>query len=501
MTSRTPNARAASGNFIRVARDNWTLEESQTGKRFVPFGCNYYDAHTGWPPQVWNRFDPAAVQQDFRKMEDLGVNAIRVWLQWSVFMPSVEKLSMKAVDQCHTVLSFARDSGIRVNLTGPEFWEGYPRWLSPNEVQGYQHFVNAKYMDAHATFWELFAGHFAEETIIYGFDLANEPFMPWDGEDLRRLWNQWLNGRYGSARMVRCAWGRSTPGGLRMGEVPPPPNRRVPGSRYLVDYQTFREEMACRWTRNTVGAIRRKDQNHLITVGLHQSGCPLEEIIPSRYTAFNPHLLKEFLDYISLHWYPFGNPLTAACQPFDLPRSMEQSMSVFLANCRYSYAGKPLLLEECSYYGGGSPLFWGGVLPHRTENEQEKFSRRFISVSKGSVGGWLNWPLQDTEKSTDTSAYGGLYTATGELKPWGRSFRTIGGRIKGKHLRREAARVLVPASRMVLLTDWGACEKILQRCYRLHLRGTVWDFKRHTFEEQQGVRESRRAAEAAEDVS
>jgi len=463
-------------DFIRVAKDNWRFEESRTREPFVPLGCNYYDAHTGWPPRLWSRFDRDRVKRDFHMMQDLGMNAIRVWLQWAPFMPSAEGLSPRALEECQELLLFAHEAGIRVNLTGPEFWEGSPTWLPGETSEGYHRFVSPLFMEAHARFWEMFCGRIAQNPVIYGFDLANEPFMPWDGEKMRTLWNLWLRERYGSERALRTAWGKAAGLGIRLGEIPPPPNRKVPGSRYLLDYQTFREESALQWVRNTVDAIRRVDRSHLITVGLHQSGCPLEEIIPSRYTAFNPHLLGSCVDYIALHWYPFGNPLTASCLPFDLPESTDRSLSLFLANCRYSHAGKPLVMEECSYYGGGSPAFWGGVLPHRTVEEQDEYSRRFVAESEGSLGGWLNWPLQDTEQATDTSLYGGFYTEAGTLKPWGRSFRTICGRLKRKKLRRAKGKVVLRVSRTALLTDAAACQRIIDRCTRLFRRRVVWDF-------------------------
>jgi len=475
MTPEESGRKSVSGNFIRVARDRWTFEESQTGKPFVPIGCNYFDAHTGWPPQVWTRFDPSAVREHFRMMEDLGVNAIRVWLQWSSFMPVRGELSSKALDQCHEVLLLAKGSGIRVNLTGPEFWEGFPSWLSAETVKDYQHLMNPEYYEAHASFWEMFSAHFADEPVIYGFDLANEPFMPWDGTLVRTLWNQWLMDRYGSIDALKKNWRWQAP--LEWGRIPPPPNRRLKGSKYLLDYQTFREEKALQWVRNSVEAIRRVDRHHLVTVGLHQSSFPCEEIIPSRYAAFAPRLLTRCLDYIALHWYPFGNPLTASLQPFDLPGNIERSLSIFLANCRYSHVETPLVMEECSYYGGGSPAFWGGVLPYRTEMEQDRFSRQLFTVSRGSLSGWLNWPLQDTEEATDTSAYGGFYTGTGVLKTWGSSFRTISSRLSGKRLRRRHARVTIPLSRSLLLTDAEYCDQILRRCYKLYVQGAIWDFK------------------------
>jgi hypothetical protein len=464
-------------NHIRVSHDNWTLEESLTGKPFIPMGCNYYDPNAGgWPPKIWKKFNRRALKSHFQLMEDLGVNAIRVFVSWASFMPTKGRLSTEALDKCSEFLSIARRSGIRVNLTGPDLWEGYPRWLSPQEFTGYQHFIDQKYLDAHSSFWELFAAYYKNEDTIYGFDLVNEPFMPWSSKRLSQLWNGWLEEKFESPTHLKRRWGKFAPRSLRFGGVPIPPNVRQAGSNFLADYQRFREEMALRWVKNSVEAIRRVDKNHLITVGLHQSSFPLEEIIPSRYTAFNPHVLSSVLDYIALHWYPFGNPFTVSFSPYDLPTNLEKSLSTLLANVRYHKTGKPLIMEEFSYYGGGSPIFWGGILPYRTETEQDDFSRRYIETTLGSCAGWLNWPLLDTPLSTDTSAYGGFCRADGTLKEWGKTFRKLSSRLKGRRLKREPASTLIPLSHMTALTDAVACDRIYQRCQRIFRRGDVMDF-------------------------
>ncbi len=466
-------------HFIRIAGDGWGFEEVGTGVRFVPLGCNYYDAHTGWPPQMWKKFNPEKIRDDFRKMEDLGMNAIRVWVQWKTFMPQKGRLSSKALDRCRLILSYAETSGIRVNLTGPEFWEGVPPWLAQLDRSGYQHLANPAYHDAHAMFWEKMAFSVRDEESVYGFDLVNEPFMPWDGNDLRQQWNTWLRNRYRNVSAIRSSWGGAFAAGASRGAIPPPPNRRVPGSQYLVDYQIFREELAAAWIAQSVEAIRSVNPNPLITVGLHQSSSPFEEVVPSRYTAFNPYLLRKDLDYISLHWYPFGNPFTASCLPFDLRDNLDRSLSVLLANCRYCFVGKPVVMEEFSYYGGGSPQFWGGVLPDRSEEEQSKFSTKFLRTTKGSLGGWLNWPLQDTPGSTDTSAYGGFYTSAGRLKAWGEAFRNMSADIRRRHVKRTPPARLIPISRASLLTDAEACNVVLNQCHRLYKKGILWDFEIH----------------------
>ncbi len=464
-------------NFIRVSDNKWTLEESHTGKIFVPMGCNYYDPGTGgWPPKIWKKFNRTRARHHLRMMEDLGVNAIRVFVSWASFMPSKGKLVREALDKCSDLLSMAKDAGIRVNFTGPDFWEGYPKWLSPDDFVGYRHFIDPNYFDAHSTFWELFAAYYAEEETIYGFDLVNEPFMPWSNERMTKLWNNWLEEKIVSTPHLKKRWGKFAPKSLRQGKVSVPHNVRQRGSQFLVDYQTFREEMALRWVKNSVDAIRRVDKNHLITVGLHQSGFPLEEIIPSRYTAFNPHVLEPVLDYIALHWYPFGNPFTVSFLPHDLPGNLERSLATLSANARYHNTGKPLIMEEFSYYGGGSPIFWGGILPYRSEMEQDDFSRRYIETTLGSCAGWLNWPLVDTPLSTDTSAYGGFYRADGKLKQWGKTFKKLQQQLKVRHWKRKAATTVIPLSRMTALTDAHACDLIYQRCLKVFKQGGMMDF-------------------------
>lgn len=468
----------STSNFIRVSGDNWALEESGTGKPFVPMGCNYYDPNAGgWPPKIWKHFNRRRVKHHFRMMEDMGLNAIRVFVSWASFMPTKGKLSSEALDKCSELLSMGKDSGIRVNLTGPDFWEGYPIWLSPDDFVGCQHFIDQKYLDAHSSFWELFADYYKNEDTIYGFDLVNEPFMPWFGKRIEKLWNKWLEGKFESTAELKTRWGEFAPRSLRSGSIPIPHNVRQPGSQFLLDYQTFREELALHWVKNTVKAIRRVDKRHLITVGLHQSSFPLEEIIPSRYTAFNPHVLAPYIDYMALHWYPFGNPFTVSFLPYDLPGNLEQSLTVLLANVRYHNVGKPIIMEEFSYYGGGSPMFWGGILPYRTEEQQDEFSRRFIETTLGSCTGWLNWPLVDTPLSIDTSAFGGFYRADGKSKLWGKTFRRFCSTFKNKRPTRQAGTMAIFLSRKVALTDAVACEKIYQRCLETFKREGVMDFK------------------------
>jgi hypothetical protein len=151
-------------------------------------------------------------------------------------------------------------------------------------------------------------------------------------------------------------------------------------------------------------------------------------------------------------------------------------LSWLLTNARYCYIGKPLIIEEFSYHGGGSPTFWGGVLAYRTEEQQVDWSTRFIHTTQGSAIGWLNWPLQDTPSATDVSKFAGFYDNDGKLKLWGKAFKKLAAQLKKESAVHREATVAIPFNRLAVLTDAVAVEKIYAECLNAFRSGGVMDF-------------------------
>jgi len=58
-----------SGNYLETA-----------GRRFIPIGVNWVPARAGmqWPFE----WDPASIEADFAKMQELGFNVVRLDLVW-----------------------------------------------------------------------------------------------------------------------------------------------------------------------------------------------------------------------------------------------------------------------------------------------------------------------------------------------------------------------------------------------------------------------------------
>jgi hypothetical protein len=422
---------------IRIARDGRTFVTDK-GKPFVPFGITYYRPGTGWAPQVWKQFDPEATRTDFAHMKTLGINCVRVFLSYGSFYTDAAVLRPEGVTKFDQFLSFAEAAGIYVHPTGPDHWEGPPNW-SPVTIQDEQT------VHALEEFWKLFAARYRGRNVIFAYDLKNEPEVGWDA-DMAGRWNTWLQNKYGNPEKVAAAWG--SPDVIQFGTIPVPPSKEALRNRRFLDFQNFRESLADEWTRRQAAAIKAMDPGALVTVGLIQWSIPtLLPAGPRLYSAFRPQRQAEYLDFLEVHFYPLAQGA------FEYRTGEEQ-----LANLAYlesvvreaARPGKPLLLAEFGWYGGGKPKFDHGTHPPATEEQQARYCRRVIETSAGFVVGWLNWGLCDHPEAGDCSELTGLLTAEGKPKAWGQTFQTLTTRF--------AQKTIPPARtgpRPAL--DWDAC--------------------------------------------
>ena len=429
----TPTARSTDGEgmgFIEIAGDNWTFIDAATGELFVPFGTNYYDPETGWPPQLWKQFDPERVDYHFALMKQLKVNVARVFLTAASFQPERLTVSEEALDKLDRMIEIARRHGIRLILTGPDHWEGVPAYWSPDR------FAHEIALGALDHFWTVVAGRYKDEPVIMAWDLLNEPMIPWESPTMAAQWSAWVREQYSSAGELARAWGEeSARVEWEWGHFRIPQNRGDEGNPRLYDYQRFRESIARRWVERQVQAIRAVDPNHLITLGMIQWSFPYsratwepDPLAPSWYSAFNPHRLADLLDFVSIHFYPvLGDPATPA-----LLKANEEYLQAVL---HFADVGKPVVLEEFGW-------------PPGTWNE------RVLQVTEGLASGWLSWPFADSPASTDLSKTAGLVTVDGRVKEWGRTFQAyVAARTKAPPPRRDDLRPVDIDWRTVLTTS------------------------------------------------
>ncbi len=396
--------------LIVTRADGRGFVERDSGRSYIVFGTNYYDPHTGWAPKLWRRFDAEKVREHFQVMSKLGVNCARVFLTAGSFQPKAEAIEEQSLEKLDVLIKIARETDIRLLLTGPDHWEGQPSYWKPDR------FAGEAALQALEHFWDVLGRRYQGEPAMFAWDLLNEPHLPWYVEQWRPRWNAWLQKTYGSWESLKAAWGDELTEGERWGKVAVAKNQPDSANPRLRDWQLFREHLADRWVRRQVEAIRRADPTHLITVGYIQWSYPLiRPGNPSRYSAFNPHRQARWLDFVTIHFYPtFGNP-------FGSEENWGENLGYLQAVLAYGHTSKPVVLGEYGWYGGGAPQNH----PYLSEDEQARWLSAEVEASRPLADGWLSWPFADSPESTDISLFAGLVKADLTMKSWGRKFRAL----------------------------------------------------------------------------
>jgi len=408
---------------IGIAPDGRTFQAAD-GRPFVPMGVNYFRPGTGWAPQLWKRFDPEATRQDFARMKELGVNCVRVFLTYGSFFTESSALYAEGLGKFDQFLRMAESAGIYVHPTGPDHWEGIPSWAATDRI------ADERVLAALENFWRLFAQRYRGRNVIFAYDLLNEPHVAWDSPAMRTRWNRWLQSRYPSAAKAAEAWGVPADA-VRWGDQRPPKPQDAPGDPQLLDYQEFREEIADEWTRRQVAAIKSADPEALATVGLIQWSVPAAGGGPQQYAAFRPKRLARLLDFMEVHFYPLAAGFYEYTRPEDETRNLAYLESVVR---EVAAAGRPVVLAEFGWYGGGKLTINRGVHPAATEEQQAQWCRRAVETTAGLAAGWLNWGLYDHPEARDVTQLTGLLTVDGKPKAWAREFHRLVAGFDGKPL-------------------------------------------------------------------
>ncbi len=390
---------------------------TEEGRPLVIWGVNYFRPGTGWPPQLWRRFDPATAERDLQLLKSYGVNCVRVFLTFGSFFEQPDRLNPEGMEKWKKFLALAQENGIYVHPTGPDHWEGIPEWARRDR------FADEEMLQAQEKFWELFARANRGESVVLAYDLLNEPTVGWTGPAMRAKWNRWLAEKYGSAGAVARAWGVSE-SEISLGNLEPPRNGRENPEGLLLDYQNFRESIADEWVRRQTEAIRRADPEALVTVGLIQWSVPVVLPSPRQYSGFRPERIARWVDFQSIHFYPLAGGF------FDYLRQEDWRINAAYAHAliqECAQMGQPVVIGEFGWYGGGKLSF--GNHPPASEEDQANWCTTLVLTTAGLASGWLNWGAFDHPEARDVSQLTGLFRADGTPKIWAKRFWELHRRV------------------------------------------------------------------------
>jgi len=447
--------------IIQVHPSGWGFREQGGGASFTPWGCNYYDPATGWPPQIWTRFDPGRVRAHFTRIRAIGGNVIRVFASVARLLDSPTRVNRAGLAKMERMLALAEAAGLRVIWSGPGAWEGTPPWW--RESTPYEGYARPDLVRAQATAWRGLAAAMRGHPALLAYELHNEPFAPWqDSPALRAAWRRW--------RPRHAPRAPATP------PCPVPPLNQ----NWTPDFQRFRERLALDYVARMTAAIRAGDDTHLLTIGLHQKSAPFDWYPPDPYAAFNAHQLAPLLDYTSIHFYPhhlFHPSLYR--DPYESRAAMAETFLHARAVARYVRTpGQPVVMEECGWYSGTDVLTANRELSAGSEAKQTAWCRGLVAATRGDVCGWLFWPYRDTPSSLDTSRSSGFYDARGRLKDWGRAFARLAPAITRRIPERAVGTVRLRADVRQLTTQPAAVKRCRAAYVAAFRRGQTVDFAR-----------------------
>ncbi len=283
------------------------------------------------------------MEEDFREMEELGANVVRVHLQVAPFLKEhgLEGHSLEgpcrphppSLERLARLLELAERRRLRLDITGLGCYRksDVPAWYDRSSEE--------ERWAAQACFWEAVAAVCAGSPAVFCYDLMNEPVSPAG----RRQPGDWLGPPFGGPEGY-CY--------VQMISLDQAGRRRA--------------EIARAWIRRLSEAIRRRDKTHPITVGLVDWS--LER--PGLTSGFAPAAVAPDLDFLSVHVYPQAGKVGEA-----------------LETLKGFAAGKPVVIEETF------PL----------SCPREEF-RRFLRESKAVAGGWIGFywgrTLEECRRST-----------------------------------------------------------------------------------------------------
>ncbi len=303
---------------IRVSPDGKSFVRGSSNEPFVVWGVNYDHDSVGSGrllDEYWEE-DWETVVSDFREIKDLGANCVRVHLQFGKFMGAPDKPDASALACLTKLVRLAEESRLYLDVTGLACYhkKNVPKW--------YDWLGEQERWEAQAVFWEAVAKVCAGSPAIFCYDLMNEPILP--GKEAT---DDWLGGELGGKFFVQ---------------------------RIALDLKgRTREEVAEAWVNRMVKAIRKVDNEHLITVG----------VIPWVFTfgggkpLFHGPRVGKQLDFVAVHFYPEKGEMAKALEAL---KAYE--------------VGKPLVIEE--------------MFPLKCSQEELV---EFIDQSAAHTDGWFSF--------------------------------------------------------------------------------------------------------------
>lgn len=468
---------------VRVAPDRWNFEY-EGGGYVTPLGGNMLnDQHPG-AGTLFADFNAAECDRRFGLMADLGLNCLRQAIGVNqVFHPEKGLLS-EGLKNWDTFIGLAQKHGVYLMPVGG--YVGGNDWFDAAILAD-----NGKGLEENCAFWAAFCGHYRGHPAIWAWDLRNE--LLYDVQEhmtvqdnvnvnltetkLKDAWPAWLEARYGTVETMNRTYGSSyasfndVPGSIRFEEKP--------FDLASFDFRNYLNDRGYGWCKAQCDVIREVAPGHMICSGNNTWLSPDQDLWLAN--GFHNRAVHDLFDFVSHHPYPAlqclpqydSDPLDDVAQ--DGPKWREWRAAC-IGMSRLDYYGKPVVLQEWGWYGGGTSRFLN-ELPHRSEEEHALYAEKLCEALEPHINGFVNWPTFDMPQANDISNHGGLWTHDGKPKALAKVYARLAEKLQGKALKREAGTVTLQFSLLGLYTSRPVQDAMWEKVYEVVEAGETPDFR------------------------
>ncbi len=464
---------------VRVAKDRWNFELEGSGRFISPIGGNILnDEHPG-QGTLFDHFDAADCDRRLGIMADLGLNCLRQAIGVNRVFDPRTGLKTDGMKHWDVFISLAEKHGIYLMPVGG--YIGGNDWFDVERLAD-----GGRQLDWDCAFWTAFAGHYADHPAIWAWDLRNE-LLYWPcahlvtpgSTDAARIeaqlkdrWPSWLETRFGSVAAMNRAYGSSharfddVPGSVAFVEKP--------FDLCAADFRSYLNDRGFAWCKRQCDAIRAVAPGQMIVSGNNAWLSPDQDLFLAN--GFHNHALHELFDFVTFHPYPAWQAVPGfRGDPLDGGEPLAYWIDACIGNARIDFYGKPVVVQEFGWYGGGPSRFLC-ELPERSEREHAEYTRILTEALAPHVNGFINWPTFDMPKANDISNHGGIFTADGRRKELSAVFADLAVRCNGRRHVRQPAATTLTYSRLGLYTCRSYQDRMWDEIHETLRAGTVFDF-------------------------
>lgn len=443
---------------VRVAADRWNFELAETREPIVPLGGNMLNDLHPVQGTLFDNFDANDCDRRFAAMAEVGLNVVRQAIGVNNVFDPATGLKAEGMKNWDTFVKLAEKHGIYLMPVGG--YVGSNDWFDVESLADH-----GKSLDESCAFWEAFVGHYSGHPAFWAWDLRNELLYDEQPHDLSNLeadrlrirtmlmdrWPAWLKARYETVANMNQVYGsdyagfEDVPGSVRFVEKP--------WDIWAYDFRCYLNERGYDWCKRQCDVIRSVSPNHMICSGNNGCFSPDQDLWLAN--GFHNHAIHELFDFVTFHPYPaLQAKKDGRGDPLDGGEPAEYWLNACVGMARLEWMGKPIVVQEFGWYGGGESSFIG-PLPYRSENEHADYMRELTSRLVPHTVGFINWPTMDMPNASDISNHGGIFTHDAKPKELAKVYGDLATHLQGKKLKRAAGTSTLSFSLLGLYTSRG----------------------------------------------